>query len=108
MRIKFPAPERIFASVADLPTLTVYMELPSPEYPNSSLRGPVWRSIAVPALFQGSEHTALDASIHRDPLSIRGWRQSVAVRNCITVINKVICQCHTIYPILPLITTPPV
>lgn len=27
---------------------------------------------AVPAMFQGSEHTALDASIHRDPLSIRG------------------------------------
>lgn len=78
MRIKFPAPERIFASVADLPTLTVYvlctpyMELPSPEYPNSSWRGPIWRSIAVPAMFQGSEHTALDASIHRDPLSIRG------------------------------------
>lgn len=23
------------------------------------------------------------------PLSIRGWRQSVAVRKCITVINKV-------------------
>lgn len=39
MRIKFPAPERIFASVADLPTLTVYvlrtayMELPSLNIP---------------------------------------------------------------------------
>lgn len=38
---------------------------------------------------QGSEHTALDASIHRDPFRLGGWRQSVAVRNCITVIKKV-------------------
>ena len=30
----------------------------------------------------------LDASIHGESL-IRGWRHSVAVRNCITVIDKV-------------------